>query len=84
MHTRLSRVHVYLKEKLYLCTLFILNNHLRTIEMDRTVVELAVRDYNKPLGVATFRIGEDAPEKYNNILPDVSGLNDLLQENEEK
>lgn len=52
-------------------------------EMDRTVVELAVRDYNKPLGVATFRIGEDAPEKYNNILPDVSGLNSLLQENDE-
>lgn len=52
-------------------------------EMDRTVVELAVRDYNKPLGVATFRIGEDAPEKYNNILPDVSGLNALLQENDE-
>lgn len=53
-------------------------------EMDRTVVELAVRDYNKPLGVATFRIGEDAPEKYNNILPDISGLNALLQENDEK
>ena len=52
-------------------------------EMDRTVVELAIRDYNKPMGVATFRLGENAPEKYNNILPDISGLNELMQEGTE-
>ena len=51
-------------------------------EMDRTVVEVAIRDYNKPMGVATFRLGENAPEKYNKILPDTAGLNQLMQENE--
>lgn len=49
-------------------------------EMDRTVVELAIQDYTKPMGVATFRLGEDAPEQYNNILPDTNGLNEILQE----
>lgn len=49
-------------------------------EMDRTVVELAIQDYTKPMGVATFRLGEDAPEQYNNILPDTQGLNALLQD----
>ena len=49
-------------------------------EMDRTVVELAIQDYTKPMGVATFRLGEDAPEEYNRILPDTQGLNALIQE----
>ena len=49
-------------------------------EMDRTVVELAIRDYTKPMGVATFRLGEDAPEEYNRILPDTTGLDALMQE----
>ncbi|MBQ6790716.1 MAG: hypothetical protein IJP76_04650 [Paludibacteraceae bacterium] len=47
--------------------------------MDRTVVELAIRDYNKPMGVATFRLGENAPEEYNNLLPNISALNELMQ-----
>ena len=51
-------------------------------EMDRTVVELAIQDYTKPMGVATFRLGEDAPEEYNRILPDTRGLNALIQEDE--
>lgn len=49
-------------------------------EMDKTVVEIAVRDYNKPMGVATFRLGEDAPEKYSKILPDLSRINALMQD----
>ena len=51
-------------------------------EMDRTVVELAIQDYTKPMGVATFRLGEDAPDEYNRILPDTKGLNALIQEYE--
>ena len=50
-------------------------------EMDRTVVELAIRDYNKPMGVATFRLGENAPEEYNKILPNINGLTELVQNN---
>lgn len=49
-------------------------------EMDRTVVELAIQDYTKPMGVATFRLGEDAPDLYKNILPSIEGLNELIQE----
>lgn len=49
-------------------------------EMDKTVVEIAVRDYNKPMGVATFRLGEDAPEKYSKILPDLSRINALMHD----
>ena len=51
-------------------------------EMVRTVVELAIQDYTKPMGVATFRLGEDAPEEYNRILPDTRGLNAIIQEDE--
>ena len=51
--------------------------------MDRTVVEIAIQDYNKPMGVATFRLGEDAPEEYNRILPDLSGINALMQEDKD-
>lgn len=51
-------------------------------EMNRTIVELAIQDYTKPMGVATFRLGEDAPEEYNRILPDTQGLNALIQEAE--
>lgn len=50
--------------------------------MDRTIVELAIQDYTKPMGVATFRLGVDAPEQYNRILPDTKGLNALIQEDE--
>ena len=52
-------------------------------EMDRTVVELAIRDYNKPMGVATFRLGENAPDMYNNILPNTKGLNELMQDTDQ-
>lgn len=32
------------------------------------------------MGVATFRLGENAPEEYNRILPDLRQLNQLMQE----
>lgn len=53
-------------------------------EMDRTVVELAIRDYTKPMGVATFRLGEDAPQEYNNLLPDTKELFELMQEGDDE
>jgi len=31
-------------------------------DMNRTVVKLAVQDYNKPLGVATYRLDTEIPE----------------------
>ena len=50
-------------------------------EMSRTVVELAVQDYDKPLGVATYRLGTGIPEQYNSLIPVIDGVQQILLEN---
>jgi len=50
-------------------------------DMNRTVVELAVQDYAKPLGVATYRLGTGIPEPYNALIPLIDGVQQILQEN---
>ena len=47
-------------------------------EMNQTFVEFAVRDYNKPMGVATYRASKDMPERLRNALPDIEELRKLL------
>ena len=47
-------------------------------EMNKTFVEFAVRDYNKPMGVATYRASKDMPERLRNALPDIEDLKKLL------
>ena len=47
-------------------------------EMNQTFVEFAVRDYNKPMGVATYRASEDMPERLRKALPDIEELKKLL------
>lgn len=47
-------------------------------EADRSYVEYAVRDYNKPMGVATYQTYQDMPEEYRNALPDPEELKKLL------
>lgn len=47
-------------------------------EMNQTFVEFAVRDYNKPMGVATYRASEEMPERLRNALPDIEELKRLL------
>ena len=47
-------------------------------EMNQTFVEFAVRDYNKPMGVATYRTSKDMPERLRNALPDIEELRKLL------
>jgi predicted nuclease of restriction endonuclease-like (RecB) superfamily len=49
---------------------------------NKTVVELAVQDYNKPMGVATYRLGTDIPEPYAALLPLIDGVQHILSENE--
>lgn len=46
--------------------------------MNQTFVEFAVRDYNKPMGVAVYRASEDMPEKLRKALPDIEDLKKLL------
>ena len=48
--------------------------------MKRAVVELAVRDFNKPLGVATYRTEKEIPADYRTLAPVVSGVRRILEE----
>ena len=47
-------------------------------EMNHTFVQFAVRDYTKPLGVATYRTAEEMPEKLRKALPDIEEMKKLL------
>ncbi|GFZ41498.1 hypothetical protein BANORC5_35330 [Bacteroides nordii] len=45
---------------------------------DKAYVEYAVRDYDKPMGVATYKTASDMPERLRKALPDVEELKKLL------
>lgn len=48
-------------------------------DMNKAFVEFAIRDYDKPMGVATYRTMSGMPEKYRNALPDIDDLRKLLE-----
>ena len=48
--------------------------------VNRPVAELAVRRYNMPLGVATYRTSEDVPEAYQSLKPLLDKTPQLLQD----
>lgn len=45
---------------------------------DKTYVEYAVRDYEKPMGVATYKTATDMPERLRKALPDMEELKKIL------
>ncbi len=47
-------------------------------DMNQPFVEFAIRDYDKPMGVATYRATKDMPERFRNALPDIEELKKLL------
>lgn len=47
-------------------------------DMNQSFVEFAIRDYDKPMGVATYRATKDMPERLRNALPDIEDLKNLL------
>ena len=49
-------------------------------EAKRTKVEFAVRDFNKPMGVATYKFGKDMPEQYKSLIPIVDGIRQIIEE----
>jgi predicted nuclease of restriction endonuclease-like (RecB) superfamily len=51
-------------------------------EASKTVVELAVRDFNKPMGVSTYTLGNKIPEAYQSLIPVIDGVQQLLSETE--
>lgn len=44
----------------------------------KAYVEYAVRDYDKPMGVSTYKTASDMPERLRNALPDIEELKKLL------
>ena len=46
--------------------------------MNQSFVEFAIRDYDKPMGVAVYRATKDIPERLRNALPDIEELKKLL------
>jgi predicted nuclease of restriction endonuclease-like (RecB) superfamily len=44
----------------------------------KTTVEFAVRDFNKPMGVATYRLGGKIPEPYDSLIPVIDGVQEIL------
>ena len=46
---------------------------------DKPYVEYAIRDYNKPLGVATYRTADDMPENLKRALPPIDELRKQLE-----
>ncbi len=47
---------------------------------NQAYAEYAIRDYNKPMGVATYKTIADMPENMQQILPDIEDLKKLMNE----
>ena len=47
-------------------------------DVNQSFVEFAIRDYDKPMGVATYKATKDMPERLRNALPDIEALRKLL------
>lgn len=47
---------------------------------DRTYVEYMIQDYDKPMGVATYKTATDMPERLRNALPSQEALMRLIEE----
>ena len=50
---------------------------------NHSYAEYAVRDYSKPMGVATYKTLDDMPERLRKALPDMKKMMDLLKNKEE-
>jgi len=48
-------------------------------EAKRNIVEFAVRDYTKPMGVATYRTRNEMPKEWRKALPDFDDMKKLLE-----
>lgn len=48
---------------------------------DKAFVEYVIRDYNSPMGVATYKTAADMDEKMRNSLPDMDEMRKLLMDN---
>ena len=53
-------------------------------EANKSVVELAIRDYTKPMGVATYRTAEDLPGNYKVLAPIIEEVPGILNEHQNR
>lgn len=51
-------------------------------EANKSVVELAIRDYSKPMGVATYRTADELPVSYKVLAPIIEEVPKMLNEAE--
>ena len=49
-------------------------------DANRAFVDYVVRDFDKPMGVATYKMTQDMPQKLRDALPPIEGLKALLEE----
>lgn len=49
-------------------------------DANRAFVDYVVRDFDKPMGVATYKMTQDMPQKLRDALPPIEGLRALLEE----
>jgi predicted nuclease of restriction endonuclease-like (RecB) superfamily len=47
-------------------------------DINKSVVELAVQDYKKPMGVAVYRTAQDIPTEYKSLEPIIDGVQEIL------
>ena len=47
---------------------------------NREYVEFMIRDYSKPMGVATYKTADDMPENMRKALPDINALKKLISD----
>lgn len=47
--------------------------------MNKEFVEYVIQDYDKPMGVSTYKSMEDMPEKIKKVMPDIEELRKLIQ-----
>lgn len=53
-------------------------------DMNKAFVDFVIRDYSKPMGVATYKTSKDMPDKLKKALPDIDDLKKLLDTAEER
>ena len=51
-------------------------------DMNRSFVDYVIQDYNKPIGVATYRTSKDMSDELRRALPDIDDLIKLLDNND--
>jgi len=48
----------------------------------KSIVELAIRDFNKPMGVATYSTMGNIPKEYQSLKPLIDGVQEILSASE--